>query len=352
MPVGETNHGVPPFLDQLIETLKIEQSEEPMESYTVSGSAGGAMPDQSEMGATSTLHGRDLSRRGYTVEQVVRDYGDLCQAITDLAVEMKKSIQVNEFRTLNRCLDNGISVAVTEFNYQQASHAADQQEKNVNVRMGMFGHELRNYLNTATLALTMIKLGDVGISGATGGILDRSLVGMRNLIDRSLAEVKIAAGIPLQHERFSLAELIAEVRLSAILEAQAKECALVVGSVDRDLALEADRDLILAAVGNLLQNAFKFTERRTEVTLNAYAVERRILIEVEDSGPGLPPGEAEKMFLPFHQGGENKSGMGLGLTICRRSVEASHGSISARNKPGGGCIFTIDLPRHALAGAS
>jgi hypothetical protein len=75
----------------------------------------------SEIGETATLHGRELSLQGFTLEQVVHDYGDLCQAITDLAFERDALIGIDEFRTLNRCLDNGIADAVTEYAFQRNS---------------------------------------------------------------------------------------------------------------------------------------------------------------------------------------------------------------------------------------
>ena len=106
--------------------------------------------------------------------------------------------------------------------------------------------------------------------------------------------------------------------------------------------------MLFSAVGNLLQNAFKFTKRDSEVKLNAYAEADRIMISVEDDGPGLAPGEAETIFLPFSQNGADKSGVGLGLAICRRSTEVNNGVLSVRNIPGSGCVFTIDLPRHSL----
>ena len=107
--------------------------------------------------------------------------------------------------------------------------------------------------------------------------------------------------------------------------------------------------MLFSAVGNLLQNAFKFTKAGTEVELNAYAIADRILIDVEDNCGGLPPGDAERLFLPFTQSGADKSGVGLGLSICRRGVEANQGVLSVRDIPGKGCVFTIDLPRHLLA---
>jgi signal transduction histidine kinase len=110
----------------------------------------------------------------------------------------------------------------------------------------------------------------------------------------------------------------------------------------------ADQEMLFCAVGNLLQNGFKFTQRHTEVALTAYASADRIRIDVEDHCGGLPPGAAEDMFLPFRQRGEDRSGLGLGLTICRRGVEANNGILGVRNVPGVGCVFTIDLPRHTL----
>jgi signal transduction histidine kinase len=344
----ELAHGITPFLDQLIKTLQVEQTAQPMNSRKVSGPTGGGKPALSEMGETAAEHGRELLQHGYTVEEVVHDYGDLCQAVTDLAYERTFEIKVDEFRTLNRCLDNAIATAVTEFGYQRDFVVADQQADALNIRLGFFAHELRNLLSTATLALSVIKLGNVGLSGATGAVLDRSLVGLRHLIDRSLAEVRMTAGLPVQHELFSLAEFISEVKLAGELEAQVKGCVLFVSDVGARLAVDADRDLLFSAVGNLLQNAFKFTHPGSEVTLNAYSAAGRILIDVEDNCGGLPAGDAERMFRPFTQGSDDKSGLGLGLSISRRSIEANSGTLSVRDIPGSGCVFTIDLPRHSM----
>src|SRR5688500_1199251 len=103
---AEMKHGIRLFLDQLINTLEVEQTSEPMMSRRVSGSSGGADTGSSEMGDSAARHGREMLSRGFTIEQVVHDYGDLCQAITDMAVELGEPIETDEFRTLNRCLDN------------------------------------------------------------------------------------------------------------------------------------------------------------------------------------------------------------------------------------------------------
>jgi hypothetical protein len=146
----------------------------------------------------------------------------------------------------------------------------------------------------------------------------------------------------------SLADLVSDAKISASLEAHSRGCIFAAGDVDSLLALDVDREMLLSAVGNLLQNGFKFTRPNTEVLLSAYAVGDRIRIEVEDHCGGLPVGFTDHAFLPFKQRGQDKSGLGLGLSICRRSIEANNGALRVRDIAGSGCVFTIDLPRHTL----
>src|SRR5690348_15397486 len=84
----------------------------------------------------------ELLQQGFTVDQVVHDYGDLCQAITDLAFDQSAPISTDEFRTLNRCLDNAIADAVTEYNYQRDFIVADKQVNALNERLGFFRSEV------------------------------------------------------------------------------------------------------------------------------------------------------------------------------------------------------------------
>src|ERR1700722_11520873 len=103
------NHGVPLFLEQLVETLQAEQ---------ITSARNGdcaPTPAPTPIGRAAALHGTELLRRGFTVDQVVHDYGDVCQCVTALAVERAATISTDEFRTLNRCLDNAIAEAVASF---------------------------------------------------------------------------------------------------------------------------------------------------------------------------------------------------------------------------------------------
>lgn len=157
-PRAEIEHGVPLFLDQLVDELR----DGPSKSREISMAA--------------VQHGRDLLRHGFTVSQVVHDYGDVCQSITDLAVETDAPIDTNDFRTLNRCLDDAIAGAVTE-------HARGQEA----TRAGE-SFELRRLTNIAITAFDVIQTGAVGVTGTTGALVHNSLMGILGHMDRALAE--------------------------------------------------------------------------------------------------------------------------------------------------------------------
>jgi signal transduction histidine kinase len=333
---AELEHGVPLFLEQLAETLRREQETS-------------ARPTNKEIAEGAIRHGAELRLAGFTVAQVVHDYGDVCQAVTELAIEMESPISADEFKTLNRCLDEAIAQAVTEFARQRERSLSDRGTE----RLGFFAHELRNLLGNAMLSFEVLKSGTVGIGGSTGAVLGRNLLALRDLIDRSLAEVRLEAGVH-HRERVPLATIMEEVELAAAIEANTRGLQLTVTPVDPGAAIEVDRQLIAAALANLLQNAFKFSRRHGHIVLrtDTTTAAGRVLIEVEDQCGGLPPGAAEDLFRPFRQHGANRSGLGLGLAIARESVVANGGEIRARNMPGKGCIFTIDLPRVTVTSAT
>ena len=93
-----------------------------------------------------------------------------------------------------------------------------------------------------------------------------------------------------------------------------------------------------------MQNAVKFTATGGQVTLRAHASADRVSIEVEDTCGGLPDGDPALMFRPFERRSIDRTGLGLGLSISQRGVEANAGKLDVRNKPGTGCVFVISLP--------
>jgi signal transduction histidine kinase len=322
----ELLHGLPVFLDQLCEALRKEKLHQVVDHSEIQNSAG--------------QHGDHLFHAGLTVAGVVNSYGDLCQVITGLAVEQHASIGADDFQTLNLCLDDATAGAVSAYSRQRERALSDEGTE----RLGVLAHELRNALNSAILAFGLIKKGVVATGGSTGAMLDRSHVRLQSLIDRSLADVRLDAGL-LNLERAPVWEVIEEAEIGASVVAQTKGLRFEVTTADRMVFVEVDRPILVAAIANLLQNALKFTRPDTTVRLHTSTTTSRVLIEVEDECGGLPPGEAENLLRPFVQKGRDRSGVGLGLSICMKAVKMMAGELRIRDIPGKGCIFTIDLPK-------
>lgn len=196
---AELEHGIPMFLDQLIKALLAEPQEARRGNLRLAGKAPAPSANAVDINATATRHGMELMKQGFTIEQVVHDYGDLCQAITELASQTGAPITVDEFRTLNRCLDDAIASAVAEFSVRHDSAIASSTLQLTDERVRALLHEMRTHVHTAEMAIVAVKAGNVGLKGATGAMLDLSLVAMRNLIARSLPEATTHPGILARH---------------------------------------------------------------------------------------------------------------------------------------------------------
>ena len=321
----ELENGVPQFLTQIVEFLKL--------------TAGSEQAAQDAISATASKHGAELLSRGYNVSQVVHDYGDICQVITQIAVDQNAPITVEEFHTLNLCLDIAIAGAVTE----HARITAQTPSPDEVARLGQSAHELRDVLNSALLAFHALRRGTVAINGSTGEILGRSLMSLRDMIDRAIAEVRLTATAP-QRERISVVGFLDEIGATGTLHSEYRHVKFTIEPADPGLVIEVDPQLLSSAVMNLVNNAFKFTPIGGQIVLRANAVDQRVHIEVEDECGGIPANKAD-LFKAFgDRRGTDRSGLGLGLSISRTAVRAHDGDIDIRNMPGKGCIFVIDLP--------
>jgi len=321
----ELENGLPLFLTQLSETLRLEATATPFSETAIAASA--------------TRHGRDLLALGFTLSQVVHDYGDICQAITDLAAEEQAPITTEEFNILNRCLDTAIAESVAEHGRITAeSRSVDEVE-----RMGHFAHDLRDGLNTALIAFDILKRGTVGINGNTGAVLGRSLLGLRDLVASSLSDTRLSGNLQ-RRERVRVASFLAEIAVAAGLHAAYSGQHFAIEAADSDVIVHVDPQLLGSAVMNLVLNAFKYTHAGGRVVLRARVEHERVWIEVEDECGGIPE-SAGDLFKPFaDRRGKDRSGLGLGLSIARRAVRAHGGDIQIRNLPGKGCIFVIEVP--------
>ncbi len=322
----ELSAGIPAFVDQLTEALRRARST--------------AEPRHADINLSAGQYGAEMMRLGLTIGQVVHDYGDVCQTITSLGVELGAPITGAEFRTLNLCLDDAIASAVTEYTRLREQEIHDLGTE----RLGVLAHEMRNLLGTAMLSFEIIRAGQVGVAGSTATVHRRSLMGLRDLIDRSLADVRLDAGISHQ-ETFAIRDLFGEVEIAAQIQAAARSIRFEVVSPDPNVQVLGDRQTLAAAIANLLQNAFKFSAPEGRVVLSTRQTDTQVFLDVEDACGGLPPGKAEELFKPYEQRGADLTGVGLGLSIVLKAAHANGGALTVRDRPGHGCVFTIELPR-------
>lgn len=166
---AKDDHGVPLFLDQLCEELRHGPSK------------------TQDIREGAMAHGHDLLFQEFTISEVVHTYGDVCQSVTDLAVELEAPISTTDFRTLNRCLDDAIAGAVTQ--YAREQDATREGES----------HKLGNLATAAITAFEVLRSGKVGVGGSTGEVIQRNLTTLRDaLVERT--SVKIVPPAPAARE--------------------------------------------------------------------------------------------------------------------------------------------------------
>jgi hypothetical protein len=168
---AEMEHGVPLFLSQLVSTLRAEGQKD------FASRAMPDAPDNENIVRSAILHGQTLRRLGFTIEQVVHDYGDVCQAVTELAVESLATVTAAEFHTLNRCLDNAIAGAVTSWTQERDTAVAHGAE-----RRDLCRNELLDLVDTASVSFSLLREGQVGHSGATARVIGQCFAEMRSLL--------------------------------------------------------------------------------------------------------------------------------------------------------------------------
>lgn len=322
---SELEHGVPLFQTQLSETLRLESSDNPFSATAI--------------GDTAVKHGAELRALGFNISQVVHDYGDICQAVTEIAAEENVEITIEEFHILNRSLDKAIAGAVSE----HARITSESRTTSEIERSGQLAHEIRDLLNTALLAFQLLKRGTVAINGSTGTLLGRNLMNLRDLVDSSVSDVRMSANVARQ-EPIPITSFIDDIAVAGNLHAGFHDLRFTVAEVAPALTINADPQLLASAVMNLLNNAFKFTPAGGHVTLRAVRAHNQVLIEVADECGGIAEASGDP-FRPFaERRKQDRSGLGLGLSIARKAVRIGGGEISFRNRPGVGCVFQIAMP--------
>jgi len=181
------DNDAPLFLGQLVDTLQREA--------TIPPPSAGKAPDPAaptEIGRAAALHGTEMLRNGYTVDLLVHHYGDICQAITELAIDRSAPISTNEFRILNRSLDNAIAEAVTSYGKDRQSSINEQAEA-VGGHLDRFTSAQQALLKTAIQTFMALQTGKLGLTGTTAMAHLHSLNALRALTDQSVSAVRLAS---------------------------------------------------------------------------------------------------------------------------------------------------------------
>jgi signal transduction histidine kinase len=197
-------------------------------------------------------------------------------------------------------------------------------------------HELRSPLTRLRVAIELLP--DERHRAAMAG----DVAEMEAMIAELLELERLRDGRGLQIARTDLAEIVREV-------VDAKPGVRIV-SLPREIPIDADAEKLRIVLRNLVENAIKYSlPDSNPVEISGAYDDQSIVLRVTDDGPGVPDEDRATLFDPFFRVNRSRTkspaGYGLGLSICKRIVEAHHGRITMQNNPGRGATFTVSLPR-------
>ena len=218
-----------------------------------------------------------------------------------------------------------------------------------NTLLGSISHDLRTPLAVIAGASSALSDPSVELDAPTRSRLAASIEAkaheMSELISNVLDLMRFEAGeVRMRRDWQTVDDLVGTAL--ARLNDRLRELVVDVHIPDELPAIYVDAPLITQVLTNLLENAAKHTPPGTRIIISAAADGNAVRVTVDDSGPGLPPGDPERLFAKFQRGRDESSvgGAGLGLAICRAIINAHGGRIVAENRPSGGARFVFELP--------
>ena len=219
--------------------------------------------------------------------------------------------------------------------------------------LASMSHDLRSPLTSITLLADLMQrsAGNPALALELRTLaedLQKSTASLADLVSNALDISRLDLGhARLANTQFALNELLAEECRALKPLAEVKSLSLSLRPANPPVSLYTDRVKLARVVRNLLNNAIKFTDAGGVTLSAAIAADRAVVIEVADTGPGIAPENAERIFGEFARlqpGDPSTDGWGLGLAICRRLVGLIGGSVTVQNAPGGGSVFSVRLP--------
>lgn len=254
---------------------------------------------------------------------------------------------------VTRRIESGQRNAALRRELDQRNQELEALNEQKNALLGMAAHDIRNPLGTILLNVDMLKdrLNRPLTAAQRKECLariERSTRFMLEMVNSLLDVSKIEAGkMTLELTACDLRRLIRErlplYRESAAVKRIAIRCRCSAGAVAC-----ADPTRIAQVLDNLVTNAIKFSYPETTIRITVTPKGDRVTVAVADEGQGIPEQEQSKLFKPFSKtsvrGTAGEHSTGLGLSICRKIIEAHEGRITVQSRPGEGATFSFDLP--------
>lgn len=231
----------------------------------------------------------------------------------------------------------------------EAARIATDRVSLRNTLLASISHDLRTPLSAIAGAGSLIAQREYALNverrTTLGLLIERKARDMSQLLTNILELMQMESTTGTRRADWHSVDDLVAVALQGH-EARLSNCRIIVQIPAELPLLFVDPTLMVQMLGNLLENAAKYTPPGTTITISAAAREQKIWLVVADDGPGFPAGDAESVFQRFERGrpGDNIFGVGLGLAICRAAARLHGGEISAMNNPGGGARFEIMLP--------
>lgn len=232
------------------------------------------------------------------------------------------------------------------------ARAAQQTARTREEVLGVVAHDLRNPVGVMQSTLAMLR--EPGLADADKermlAIGEKSARQMSRLISDLLDVTRLETGhLALDVESVAVGPLLADAMDSLRVVATERGITLSVAPVPESMRVRADRGRVGQVFGNLLGNALKFTPKGGRVELRARRAGRDVVLEVSDTGPGIPKEDQTHLFERFWQARRSDGrGVGLGLAIAKGIVEAHGGRIWVESQPGRGSRFCFTLPDSPL----
>ena len=258
---------------------------------------------------------------------------------------------VDEVRELARALgESAVAIRDREERQRQAEHALRAADRAKDEFLAMLGHELRNPLASVSNAAQLLKMArqHPHVLDNVSAILGRQVEHMTRLVDDLLEVGRVTGGkVRLQREPLDLA-----VTVFQLLETWRNDGRFLhheIRTALQSVWVSADRARVEQVFSNLLDNALKYTPSGGEIRISLRAEGANAILEISDTGLGMPPELIGRVFDLFVQGERSLArelgGLGIGLTMVKRLVELHGGTVQAKSDgPNHGATFTVELP--------